>query len=71
MVERCKEAQEHMEPECEDMSLLALLRSQGLRNRPDEAPSTDSLYTLPSEREERPVRPLDNDSWIDLDCSGV
>ena len=69
MVERCKEAQEHMEPECEDTTLLELLRNQGLRHRPDEAPSTEPLYILPAEREVRDVRPLDSDPW--LECYGV
>ena len=71
MVERCKEAQEHMEPECEDTTLLEFLRNQGLRSRPDEAKPTDPIYVLAPEREVRDIRPLDDNPYLDMECYGV
>lgn len=71
MVERCKQAQERMDPEEQDAPLMELLRSQGLRCRGEEARASESVYSLAPEREEREIIPLEDPNRMDPDCYGV
>lgn len=72
MVERCKAAQEHMEPEYEDAPLLALLQAQGLRCRTDEIQSDQwDCTSMAPERETREVIPIEEPPYTDPECYGV
>lgn len=71
MVERCKAAQEHMDPEECDTSLLELLRTQGLRCRVAEAKDTEQVHALAPEREVRDIIPLEENPYTDSECYGV